>query len=181
MSKRILVWTGSPRRNGNSDALAEAFIRGAVSSNHTTVTVQTAEKHIDGCSACNMCFTKGRACIFDDDFNEIAELVENADVLAFITPLYWFTFPSKMKAAIDKLHSFTTAKREISVKECVLLVCATKTDLSVYEGIVRTYEEIANYNHWTDRGKLLATGIRVLGAIQNTQWLVLAEQLGAGL
>jgi multimeric flavodoxin WrbA len=181
MSKRILIWTGSPRRNGNSDALAEAFNRGAISSGHTTTTVQTAEKHIEGCRACNMCFTKEQACIFDDDFNEIAELVENADVLAFITPLYWFTFPSKMKAAIDKLHSFTTVKKTMSVKECVLLVCATKTDVSVYDGIVRTYEEIANYNRWSDRGKLLATGIRELGAIQNTQWLVLAELMGAAL
>jgi hypothetical protein len=86
-----------------------------------------------------------------------------------------------MKAAIDKLHSFTTVKKEMSIKECVLLVCATKTDVSVYDGIVRTYEEIANYNRWSDRGKLLATGIRELGAIQNTQWLVLAELMGAAL
>lgn len=29
MGRKVLILTGSPRRNGNSFALAEAFIRGA--------------------------------------------------------------------------------------------------------------------------------------------------------
>jgi multimeric flavodoxin WrbA len=33
--KRILVITGSPRKNGNSDILAESFIEGALQAGHT--------------------------------------------------------------------------------------------------------------------------------------------------
>lgn len=35
MSKKIVVITGSPRRNGNSFAMTEAFIREAVKKGHT--------------------------------------------------------------------------------------------------------------------------------------------------
>lgn len=36
MSKKILVLTGSPRQGGNSDLMADAFIKGAqAATNHT--------------------------------------------------------------------------------------------------------------------------------------------------
>lgn len=49
MAKNILILTGSPRKGGNSDLLADAFIAGAQQSGHTTVKYATAEKNIKGC------------------------------------------------------------------------------------------------------------------------------------
>jgi multimeric flavodoxin WrbA len=46
------------------------------------------------------------ACSRDDDFNGLAPNLENADTIVFCTPLYWFTFPAKIKIVIDKLYSF---------------------------------------------------------------------------
>jgi len=44
MSKNILVLTGSPRKGGNSDQLADAFIAGAQKAGHTVVKFATANK-----------------------------------------------------------------------------------------------------------------------------------------
>lgn len=46
MSKRILILTGSPRRDGNSDLMAEAFARGASEVGNRVMRFEAAHKHI---------------------------------------------------------------------------------------------------------------------------------------
>lgn len=58
MSKRILILTGSPRRGGNSDLMADAFAKGASEAGNSVVQFNTAHKHIQGCRACDNCFSK---------------------------------------------------------------------------------------------------------------------------
>lgn len=58
--KNILVLTGSPRRNGNSDSMADAFIKGAQSAGHEVNIFETSSKDIGGCRACNTCWSKGK-------------------------------------------------------------------------------------------------------------------------
>ena len=88
MGKNILVLTGSPRSNGNSFMLADAFIKGAEEAGHRVQRFDTARKQIDGCRACNQCFKHGKACLFDDDFNSLAPILKEAEVLVLATPLY---------------------------------------------------------------------------------------------
>lgn len=110
MSKRILILTGSPRKGGNSDLMADAFAKGASEPGNIVVRFDTAHKHIQGCRACDNCFSKGKACVFNDDFNELASLMAESDAIVFCTPLYWYSFPTQMKAAIDKFYSFCIGK-----------------------------------------------------------------------
>ena len=124
MSKRILILTGSPRRGGNSDLMADAFAKGASEAGNSVVQFNTAHKHIQGCRACDNCFSKeNKACIFNDDFNELASLMAESDVIVFCTPLYWYSFPTQIKAAIDKFYSFIIGKKDVPIKECMLLSC----------------------------------------------------------
>lgn len=44
--KNILVLTGSPRKNGNSERMANAFIKGAQAVGHETVKFETARKKL---------------------------------------------------------------------------------------------------------------------------------------
>jgi multimeric flavodoxin WrbA len=181
MTKNILILTGSPRKGGNSDLLADAFIVGAQQSGHTTVKYVTAAKDIKGCKACKTCFSKGIACSFPDDFNELAPFLEQADMVVFATPLYWFSFPVQLKAAIDKFYSFLIGKRTLKIKECVLLVCGVAEDEAEYEGIVKSYELIADYQKWIDRGILIVPGVNEKGDILKTDGLIRAENLGKSM
>lgn len=179
MSKNILVLTGSPRARSNSDRMADAFIKGAEAAGHTVTKYKTAEKKIGGCRACNQCYSKGKACVFDDDFNKLAPLMEDADVVVLVTPLYWFSFPAQIKAAIDRFHAMTMAKRPIQGKECVLMVSAADSDIQVFGGIQRSYELIAQYLNWKDRGQLYAKNVYEPGDIEKTDLLKRAEELGS--
>ena len=83
MSKKIVVITGSPRKDGNSFAMTDAFIRAAQAKGHTVTRFDAAMMKIGGCHACETCFKTGKACSFDDDFNLIAPAVLEADALVF--------------------------------------------------------------------------------------------------
>lgn len=178
MKKNILVLTGSPRIGGNSDLLADAFIKGANKAGHEVVKCEVGKKNIMGCKACDTCYSKGKPCSFDDDFNSIAPHIEKADAIIFITPLYAFSFPTQLKAVIDKHYSFIIGEKKLNIKESMLLVCGGDDDESVFDGIISTYKQIAYYQKWTDRGRLIVPGVLNKGDILSTKYLALAEELG---
>ncbi len=91
MSKKIVVITGSPRKNGNSFATTEAFIKAVEEKGHTVTRFDAALKKVGGCRACETCFSTGKACTFDDDFNTIAPAILEADALVFTMPVYWYS------------------------------------------------------------------------------------------
>lgn len=181
MPKNILVLTGSPRKGGNTDKLADAFIAGAQQAGHTVVRFTTADKQIKGCIDCKTCFSKGTACSIPDDFNELAPLVEQADVLVLATPLYWFSFPTQLKAAIDKFYSFFIGKRPLKIKECMLLVCGGDKEERKFEGIRKSYQLIAEFLGWKDGGILVVPGLHDKDDVLKTDGLAKAESLGRAI
>jgi len=178
MGKNILLLTGSPRKGGNSDLMADAFMEGAVESGNTVVKFETAFTDINGCTACNACYSNGNACVFDDDFNDLAPQLEEADIVVFCTPLYWYSFPAQLKAAIDKMYSFIVGNRQPKIKECYLLVCGEEGDEKGFDGIVKSYELILTYMKWTSKGILLVPGVIEKGDIKKTKALEKAKEMG---
>ena len=81
MSKKIVVITGSPRKDGNSYDMTDAFIKAAESKGHSVVRFDAAMMNLGGCHACETCFKTGKACSFDDDFNIIAPEILDADAV----------------------------------------------------------------------------------------------------
>ena len=91
MTKRILVITGSPRRNGNSFAMTDAFVKAAEERGHSVKRFDAAMMKLGGCHACETCYKTGKACSFDDDFNIIAPEILEADAIVFTMPVYWYS------------------------------------------------------------------------------------------
>ncbi|MBP2637892.1 MAG: ywqN 4 [Firmicutes bacterium] len=181
MSKNILVLTGSPRKGGNTDKLAEAFIAGARQAGHTTVLYTTADKKIKGCIDCQTCFKKGTACSVPDDFNELAPLIEQADMVVLATPMYWFSFPTQLKAAIDKFYAYLISQKTLKIKECVLLVSGGVDDAAKFEGIVRSYQLIAEFMNWQDSGIVVVPGLHAKDDVLKTDGLKRAKELGKSI
>ena len=180
IKKNVLVLTGSPRKNGNSDRMAEAFIRGAVSAGHDVIKFETVAKKIGGCKGCEKCWSKDQPCVHRDDFDQLAPLLEGADVLVLCTPLYWFTFSAPIKAAIERLYAYLrdNRKRSLKIKESYLLVCGADPQQKIFDGIIATYREIVSFLEWTDRGILAVPKVSDVGDIEHTDALIKAEDLG---
>ena len=106
---KILVITGSPRKNGNSNTLAEHFIKGAQEAGHEVVRFDAAFKEVHPCIGCNRCGMNG-PCVFKDDFEFIRKHIVDADLVAFATPMYYFGISAQIKAVIDRFYAITSTK-----------------------------------------------------------------------
>lgn len=159
MKKNILVITGSPRKNGNSFALTDAFINAAKAKGHTVTRFDSAFMKIGGCHACETCFKTGKACTFDDDFNLIAPAIEQADVIVFTMPVYWYSIPAQIKGVIDRIYSLVIAQKDIANKECALITCCEEDDVNVMDGVRIPIERSAALLNWKMIGEVLVPGV----------------------
>ena len=181
MSKNILILTGSPRKNGNTKILTDAFITGAQEAGHTVSIFNVAENTVKPCIACDKCFTvENKPCVFNDSFNDLANLLTKNDVLVFATPLYWFGFSAQLKSAIDKFYSLVS-RSVIEAKETVLLTVGACTDDKDFEPLVKNYEAIANYLKLENKGVIIAKGAYGVGEVNNSTALSEAKTLGQSL
>jgi len=177
MSKKIVVITGSPRKNGNSFAMTDAFIKAAEAKGHTVTRFDAAMKNVGGCHACETCFKTGKACSFDDDFNTIAPAILEADAVVFTTPVYWYSIPAQIKDVIDKLFSFVVGGKDIAGKECALITCCEEDDMSVMDGVRIPIERSAALIKWHMVGEVLVPGVLNAGDIEKTDGCAQAAAL----
>lgn len=168
MSKNIVVITGSPRKNGNSFAMTDSFIKAAAEKGHTVTRFDAAFLKIGGCHACETCFKTGKACSFDDDFNTIAPAILDADVIVFTMPVYWYSIPAQIKGVIDRIYSLVVGGKDIAEKECALIACCEEDDLSVLDGVRIPMERTAALNKWKMVGEVLIPGVLNAGDITKT-------------
>ena len=169
MSKKIVVITGSPRKNGNSFAMTDAFIKTAEAKGHIITRFDAALKKVGGCRACETCFSTGKACTFDDDFNTIAPAILEADVIVFTMPVYWYSIPAQIKGVIDRIFSMVVGGKDIAGKECALITCCEEDDMSVMDGVRIPIERMAAFNKWKMAGEVLIPGVLNLGDIDKTE------------
>jgi len=156
--KNVLVITGSPRADGNGEAIADALI-GGIGKRHNAMRFSAGRKNVRGCGACGRCWTNGEACVADDDFGEAAKMLESADMLVLISPLYWFGVSAQLKAVIDKFHAYSSEKciRPLRFREAALIIYG-ETDLEEdFSGAVSTYKNMIAYKEWKDLGIMTFT------------------------
>ena len=177
MSKKIVVITGSPRKKGNSFAMTEAFINAAQAKGHTVTRFDAALKPVGGCRACETCFSTGKACTFDDDFNTVAPAILDADAIVFTMPVYWYSIPAQIKGVIDRIFSLVVGGKDIAGKECALITCCEEDDMTVMDGVRIPIERMAALNKWKMVGEVLISGVLNVGDIDKTDGCKKAAEL----
>lgn len=165
---KITVITGSPRKNGNTSAMVDAFIKAAEEKGHEVVRFDAAMMKIGGCHACMTCFKTGKACSFDDDFNIIAPHILDSEGIVYAMPVYWYSIPAQIKGVIDRVFSFCVAGKPIAGKKMGLITCCEENDLSVMEGLTMPMERTAALLKWEIVGEVLVPGVYNEGDINNT-------------
>lgn len=165
---KIVVITGSPRKNGNSFAMTEAFIHEAEQRGHSVRRFDAAFLKIGGCHACMTCYKTGKACSFDDDFNDIAPAILEADAVVFTMPVYWYSIPAQIKGAIDRLFSLVMGGKEVAGKKWGLIACCEEDDTTVLDGVRIPMERTAALLQWEMVGEVLIPGVLNVGDIDHT-------------
>lgn len=181
--KRILVWCGSPRKKGNSEMLADAFIKGAKDAGHHVDKISLANMTIHGCTACNGCWNAKSNCVIHDDMKIIEPLLEMADVLVIASPLYWSLFPAQVKAPIDRLYEYDPVNggKKLSIKESVLLTCGETENADDFKLIKDAFTMISEFNGMKVREIIAVPAVNHKGDIMGNEALAKAGELGRNI
>ncbi|MFA5272487.1 MAG: flavodoxin family protein [Candidatus Omnitrophota bacterium] len=108
MAKKILILSGSPKKDGNTAALIEWFKQGALLKGACIEVVSTASLKCksNGCTSCRMCQkNKEYECVIDDEVKPVLKKMLKADVIVMATPLYFFGPSAQLKIVFDRMFS----------------------------------------------------------------------------
>ncbi len=177
MPKKVLVIGTSPRRNGNSIRLANAFAEGARQVGNEVEIISLAGKNIGFCLGCWACARTGQ-CAVHDDANEIVEKIRDADVIAFATPIFYYEMSGQMKVLLDRTNALYSS--DYRFRDVYLLTTAQSAapDAPKYaEGGLRGWLKV--FNKAQLKGHIFAGGVFEAGEIEGHPELEQARKMGA--
>ena len=152
--KNILILNGASRKNGNTANLIKSFIKGAESVGHDISEFYLQNMNIQGCLGCDNCMNG--ECSQKDDMSEIYDAFDDADVVVFASPIYFWTITGTLKTATDRLYAkLKSLGYGDFARESVLIMTAGSTDYSQAQNWYETFERNLG---WKNRGEVLGAG-----------------------
>lgn len=176
--KRVLIIEGSPRKNGNSQLLCEAFKQGAEKKGHHVDLIRIQDKKVGFCMACDTCMRNGGVCVLKDDMEEILNIYQKSDVLVLATPVYFYGISAQMKTFIDRTYPIW---QKLGQKEIYYIVSAglgediIKRSINDLDGFVEHLEK------YEIKGRLYATNVMDAGLVKDTELMDMAYNMGENI
>jgi multimeric flavodoxin WrbA len=106
---KVIAFSGSPRKDGNTDLLLGEAVKGAESSGISVKIFRLNLMDIRPCQNCGGCDKTGE-CIIKDDMDEIYREIRTADRIILASPIFFFSLSAQTKAMIDRCQSFWCEK-----------------------------------------------------------------------
>ena len=154
--KKILILNGSPRKNGTTASLIDAFTEGAESVGNEVNNLYLNSMDIKGCLACEKCSQNGGDCVQKDDMEIVKEAFEWADVVVFASPQFWGTITGQLKIVIDRLYSEMHKLGFPNFKKETAFIMTARGD--TYQFALDFYSIFVNLMGWKDHGTVLGAG-----------------------
>ncbi len=126
----VVIFIGSPRKDGNTTAMAN-LLAGKLRDDETIVELFDLYDHdIDPCIDCRECKKEQLVCMQTDGMKKLYAKMEEADVLVFGTPVYWFGPSGRTKLMIDRFKPYFINKKLYGKKGALLLPSAVDREES---------------------------------------------------
>ena len=130
--KKVVIISSTPRKNGNSELLAESFAKGAKDAGHEVTIIKLRELNFSFCKGCFAC-QKTKRCVIKDDVASTLQPIANADIVVFATPVYYYAMSGQLKTFIDRLNPLYTMDHNFG--DIYLLATAVDTNESTVDAI----------------------------------------------
>lgn len=175
MKKKVLILSGSPRKNGNSDILCDQFMKGALESGNEVEKIRVAEKNIGFCKGCYACKQSG-ICAIKDDMAELLQKMIDCDVLVLASPVYFYSIDAQLKAVIDRTVARWT---QVKDKEFYYIVTAADEERESAETTIACFRGYADCVEGAkEMGIIYGMGAYEKGEIKATPAMTEAYEMG---
>ncbi|WP_124064862.1 flavodoxin family protein [Clostridium sp. E02] len=173
----ILVVTGSPRKNGNTEIMADVFAQSAKAAGHQVTTKKLSQYKVLPCLGCKYCFTHDGVCIQEDDMNDILTDLDQSDLLVLASPIYWFDVSAQTKCMIDRMYAF--AKKGFRITSIAMLLNSGSDH--VYDAAAAQLKSICSYLKWENKGIVTIPGMTEKGSMLQSDKLDSVRELAKTL
>jgi multimeric flavodoxin WrbA len=175
--KNVLIVSSSPRKGGNSDTLCDKFLEGAQSAGNKVEKIFLKDKKINHCTGCGFCNTNDyTACSQKDDMSEILDKMQEADVIVFGTPIYFYSMCGQMKTFIDRLCARYT---HLKGKEFYYIMTAADTSQAAAQFALGEFRGLmACLDSPVEKAMLFAGGVWQKGEVDSTVYIQQAFDMG---
>ena len=116
---KIVVLEGSPNKHGSSNMLAAEFIRGVKETGHNIEVIDVAHANIHPCTGCIHCGYEGPFSQ-QDDVDKIRLQILSADMIVFVTPLYYYGMSAQLKIMIDRFCAFNSSIQRKNMRSALI-------------------------------------------------------------
>ncbi len=131
----ILVLNGSPRTNGHTAEMVNAFCE-SVKEEHQVTVFDVTRMNIHGCMACEYCHTKEKGvCIQKDDMQKIYPVLQEAEMLVIASPIYYYSYSGQMQCTLNRIYALD---KPANLKKTALFLSAG--DENAFEGAIFAYK-----------------------------------------
>ena len=186
---KIVFITSSWRKDSNSSCLASHALEAAKKNGHEVITADIARLNIGPCRACMACQkNKSGRCLLKDDMGQFYPLLEEADVLIFVSPVYWFNLCGQLKQFIDRCYALAGKEMPdggicFGRKKIGLVLAHEGEDPFESGGInaIRSVQDMCSYLGATFAGALYGCANAEGEAANNPVLLERAAKYGAAL
>lgn len=174
---KIVVLESSPNRHGASNTLAGAFIQGAEQAGHEAYVFDLAHMKFSPCTGCYLGHNR-RKCVIKDEFEQVETALEMADMIVYVTPVYYYLMAAPLKAAVDRLHCFSP---KLHGKKSLLIATAWRRADGVMRYLKAWYEGLTEYLEYENKGVVLAKGCGDAETVLNSPYVEEAYRIGKNL
>ena len=174
---KILVLSGSPRKSGNTEIMANAFAEAAKENGHEVNVVYASSVRPNPCLACGYCRDHEGECIQQDDMQSVYPLLEEADMVVFASPVYYFNLSAQIKIMLDRFY----AKGGVGFHPTQAALLLDSHSPDVFSGAIAAYKDTLNYLKWEDRGIITIDGMTDKGSMAEDSRLNQVRELAGSL
>lgn len=174
----ILILMTSPHSHGTTSVLCDSFARGAAEMGHQVDRIDTSKLEIHPCNGCGSCHISN-LCIQKDEMQIIYKKIQEADLVVFGTPVYFYNISAQLKLIFDRLYC---CYKQLHPKYAVLLsVCANPSPQS-HDTVKASYKEFIKCTRSIENlGFVGACGISSRDALLRTSYPQMAYELGKSI
>ena len=174
--KHVLVVCGSPRRGGNTDMLCDEFVKGAQEAGGQVEKLFLADYPLEFLSEQGA--NQPKEVSRDSETWKMVEKFLSADVVCLASPTYYMNVSDRMKTFIDATFLAYGDDRMGGKEYYYITACADNTEETAewcfngFRGFVMCLPSA------TERGYVRAIGMGRAGAVEGTEYMKQAYELG---
>ncbi|MFL0198634.1 flavodoxin family protein [Clostridium sp. WILCCON 0269] len=184
--KKIVAFTGSGRKEGNTSTIVNEVLKGAAEFNAQIKIYNIKDMDIKPCRGCFYC-RKFEQCCIKDDMNEVLNDIKEADAVVFSSPIYMCQVSGQVKQLMDRLYPLLSGESgnyelRYGVKETVAIYSQGAPNVDSFKEYIELNNRVLSFLGLNIINTIICSGANDLKAVlENKELLSKAYAIGKEL